>query len=217
MSVPYPHVLFEEADPKTKAEPSSPQSKTPTSKSPQSKSPQSKLGRLALPSRKSSSSVRKAIKSLLTPTRSEWTSPNDTGKSDDYFGSPLAPVDTEAEDHPPVTPATIKGSTRDRDVKQAEANAVAFGGSLSDSSLVTSRQATIRRETWDGDWFVHRIDQTLQDGEGDDIRFQWDLPMHLPTSPLCPMNPKYRGPARMCVYHGRKKTEDFAEISDDET
>ncbi|OCK81894.1 hypothetical protein K432DRAFT_3948 [Lepidopterella palustris CBS 459.81] len=36
--------------------------------------------------------------------------------------------------------------------------------------------------------------------------FEWDLPEHLPGSPLCPLNPKHKsGGKGICVYHGRKK------------
>ncbi len=33
-----------------------------------------------------------------------------------------------------------------------------------------------------------------------------DIPEHLPSSPLCPMNPKHDGGGRsICPYHGRMK------------
>ncbi|KAF2796664.1 hypothetical protein K505DRAFT_157985 [Melanomma pulvis-pyrius CBS 109.77] len=36
-------------------------------------------------------------------------------------------------------------------------------------------------------------------------KFEWLTPEHLPSSPLCPLNPKYRGPGRgMCVFHGQE-------------
>ncbi|KAF2395742.1 hypothetical protein EJ06DRAFT_262140 [Trichodelitschia bisporula] len=40
----------------------------------------------------------------------------------------------------------------------------------------------------------------------DELRsIEWDLPEHLPGSPLCPLSPKHKGGGRgICVYHGRK-------------
>lgn len=33
-------------------------------------------------------------------------------------------------------------------------------------------------------------------------KFEWLVPEHLPSSPLCPLHPKYRGPiSGMCLYH----------------
>lgn len=29
--------------------------------------------------------------------------------------------------------------------------------------------------------------------------FEFDLPEHLPSSPMCPANPKYRGSSKACV------------------
>ncbi|KAK7539695.1 uncharacterized protein J3D65DRAFT_619487 [Phyllosticta citribraziliensis] len=44
--------------------------------------------------------------------------------------------------------------------------------------------------------------------------FVWDVPEHLPGSPLCPLSPKHRGGGRgICVYHGRRKTQRTAEGS----
>ncbi|KAH6873352.1 hypothetical protein BKA58DRAFT_338002 [Alternaria rosae] len=36
-------------------------------------------------------------------------------------------------------------------------------------------------------------------------KFEWLVPEHLPSSPLCPLHPKYRGPsADLCYWHGRR-------------
>lgn len=38
--------------------------------------------------------------------------------------------------------------------------------------------------------------------------FEFDLPEHLPTSPMCPANKKHKsGGTGVCVYHGRSKRE----------
>ncbi|KAK1988544.1 hypothetical protein LZ30DRAFT_698812 [Colletotrichum cereale] len=38
-------------------------------------------------------------------------------------------------------------------------------------------------------------------------RFEFDMPEHLPNSPMCPANPKHTsGGKGLCVYHGRRKT-----------
>ncbi|KAJ4363203.1 hypothetical protein N0V83_010323 [Neocucurbitaria cava] len=37
-------------------------------------------------------------------------------------------------------------------------------------------------------------------------KFEWLVPEHLPNSPLCPLNPIYRGPCKgMCYWHEKKK------------
>lgn len=35
--------------------------------------------------------------------------------------------------------------------------------------------------------------------------FKWIMPEHLPSSPLCPLHPKYRGPYDICYWHLQKK------------
>lgn len=66
-------------------------------------------------------------------------------------------------------------------------------------------------ETGDRDWYRIRMDQAAGDEDKpkdiEDLRmFEWDLPEHLPSSPLCPLNPKHSSKGKgVCVYHGRKK------------
>ena len=37
-------------------------------------------------------------------------------------------------------------------------------------------------------------------------KFEWLVPEHLPTSPLCPLHPKYRGPCKgMCLCMAARK------------
>jgi len=62
------------------------------------------------------------------------------------------------------------------------------------------------------DWYRVRIDQIMDDDGTKDVTdlnqarsFEWDVPEHLPGSPLCPLSPKHRsGGKGICVYHGRK-------------
>jgi hypothetical protein len=60
------------------------------------------------------------------------------------------------------------------------------------------------------DWYRARIDRIMDDespslDEQEDL--EWDIPEHLPNSPLCPLNPKHRGGGKgICVYHGRGPT-----------
>lgn len=45
--------------------------------------------------------------------------------------------------------------------------------------------------------------------------FEFDLPEHLPNSPMCPANKKYKsGGTGICVYHGRDKRSTSALGSD---
>lgn len=58
------------------------------------------------------------------------------------------------------------------------------------------------------DWYRERADQILGDEQPRDLEelramFDWDIPEHLPNSPLCPANPKHpSGGTGVCVYHG---------------
>ncbi|KAI1877049.1 uncharacterized protein JN550_001121 [Neoarthrinium moseri] len=46
--------------------------------------------------------------------------------------------------------------------------------------------------------------------------FEFDMPEHLPNSPMCPANKKHKsGGTGVCVYHGRRKRSDVALAQDD--
>lgn len=60
------------------------------------------------------------------------------------------------------------------------------------------------------DWYRVRLDRIMDEDEPRDLGerklFDWDIPDHLPSSPLCPLHTKYRGHGkRVCVYHGRRE------------
>lgn len=43
--------------------------------------------------------------------------------------------------------------------------------------------------------------------------FEFDLPEHLPNSPMCPANKKHKsGGTGVCVYHGRRKRSSEADV-----
>lgn len=79
-------------------------------------------------------------------------------------------------------------------------------GLMTDPTLVREhRPHTVRGE--ENDWFRQRMDDIMgEDDEEEDSAFDWDIPVHLPQSPLCPLNPKHKsGGKGVCVYHGRRK------------
>jgi hypothetical protein len=58
-------------------------------------------------------------------------------------------------------------------------------------------------------WYRVRLDRIMDEDEPRDLgelrMFDWDIPEHLPSSPLCPLHPKHQGRGRrVCVYHGRR-------------
>ncbi|OCL12500.1 hypothetical protein AOQ84DRAFT_373023 [Glonium stellatum] len=64
-------------------------------------------------------------------------------------------------------------------------------------------------------WFRVRLRELEKDdgsGESDEEdtskkTFQWDVPEHLPGSPLCPLSPMHKsGGKGICVYHGRRRS-----------
>jgi hypothetical protein len=71
------------------------------------------------------------------------------------------------------------------------------------------------------DWYRIRKDLILSEEEPQDLdelrMFEWDLPEHLPGSPLCPLSPKNPSKGQgACIYHGRKR-KDGAGISPQRT
>jgi len=66
------------------------------------------------------------------------------------------------------------------------------------------------------EWFRVKVDDIpwgaessdSEDDVQDEDRFHWDVPEHLPGSPLCPLSPKHKsGGKGICVYHGRQKSK----------
>jgi len=66
------------------------------------------------------------------------------------------------------------------------------------------------------EWFRVKVDDIPRGAESSDSednvqdkdRFHWDVPEHLPGSPLCPLSPKHKaGGKGICVYHGRQKSK----------
>lgn len=72
-----------------------------------------------------------------------------------------------------------------------------------ESHPLTSRE---RRKRISGvDWY--RVKLTVDEAVDEQYLFDFNVPEHLPNSPLCPKNPKHRsGGKGVCVYHGRNKT-----------
>ncbi|KAF2226203.1 hypothetical protein BDZ85DRAFT_76987 [Elsinoe ampelina] len=56
------------------------------------------------------------------------------------------------------------------------------------------------------DFFRMRIDQVLNTPDEQTAGFSFDIPDHLPSSPLCPLHPKHHGGQKLiCPMHGRAK------------
>lgn len=128
---------------------------------------------------------------LLMPQHTD-ISPPDSNESD---GSPQAPASPQAPSaisplaahpasaylaHPP--PATPGSAPRGFFDAEAEPNwfRVELGGSPKGPVLKAGEERA---------------------------KLEWLIPEHLPNSPLCPLNPKYRGPSKgVCVFHGRRKS-----------
>jgi hypothetical protein len=74
-----------------------------------------------------------------------------------------------------------------------------------DASITKSRGND--SETGNYDWYRIPMDRNGEEPRDiDELRmFAWDLPEHLPNSPLCPLSPKHPSKGKgVCVYHGRK-------------
>ncbi|KAF4552912.1 Hypothetical protein D9617_8g049250 [Elsinoe fawcettii] len=56
------------------------------------------------------------------------------------------------------------------------------------------------------DFFRMRIDQAMDAPDDQTTGFSFDIPDHLPNSPLCPLHPKHHGGQKLiCPMHGRAK------------
>jgi hypothetical protein len=50
------------------------------------------------------------------------------------------------------------------------------------------------------------LDDPVTRGAGEMAKLEWLIPEHLPTSPLCPLHAKYRGPSKgLCIFHSKRR------------
>ncbi|OAL48094.1 hypothetical protein IQ07DRAFT_646284 [Pyrenochaeta sp. DS3sAY3a] len=62
----------------------------------------------------------------------------------------------------------------------------------------------------------HALAHTQLDEEEERRRFEWLVPEHLPSSPLCPLHSKYKGPyTGMCCWHGKREADSTVTKSKD--
>jgi len=75
-------------------------------------------------------------------------------------------------------------------------------------SPVLKREEFFRFQHEESGILDHRTLTALARREEEDRRkFEWMVPEHLPTSPLCPLHEKYRGPwTGLCYWHGRRQS-----------
>lgn len=58
------------------------------------------------------------------------------------------------------------------------------------------------------EWWEQRPQRAMRRDIAQVAAFEFDVPEHLPASPLCPANTKHKsGGAGLCVYHGRRRAK----------
>ncbi|CAF9930183.1 MAG: accessory factor associated with RNA polymerase II [Heterodermia speciosa] len=74
------------------------------------------------------------------------------------------------------------------------------------SSDIVERAKFGRKRTSDIEWFS--VELKTDEARDKAMGFEINVPEHLPSSPLCPRNPKHKSEGKgICVYHGRNKRE----------
>lgn len=69
----------------------------------------------------------------------------------------------------------------------------------------TSSPRKPRKDRAEKEWWEVAVPTSY--AEIDQRTFKFDLPEHLPTSPMCPTNKRHKsGGTGVCVYHGRAKS-----------
>ncbi|RSM19330.1 hypothetical protein CDV31_001752 [Fusarium ambrosium] len=109
---------------------------------------------------------------------------------------------------PPLGEDTASGSPRSfftELVPPFENDAVPFlpGPSARRNSLQTVRRRSITPKV--REWWEQMPKKTDQDPFALVPTFEFQVPEHLPNSPICPANMGHQGGAGLCVYHGRRK------------
>ncbi|KIW05844.1 uncharacterized protein PV09_03048 [Verruconis gallopava] len=98
-------------------------------------------------------------------------------------------------------------------VDQGQTSSVGETEPLTVKESVPTTSEADQDQTEENYWFRVRVDNLLDDEQVEDVAkltamFDWDVPDHLPSSPLCPANPKHKGGGKgICVYHGRAKAK----------
>ncbi|RSL71891.1 hypothetical protein CEP54_000997 [Fusarium duplospermum] len=109
---------------------------------------------------------------------------------------------------PPLGEDTASGSPRSfftELVPPFENDAVPFlpGTSARRNSLQTVRRRSITPQV--REWWEQMPKKSDQDPFAQVPTFEFQVPEHLPNSPICPANMGHKGGVGLCVYHGRRK------------
>ncbi|KJZ77949.1 hypothetical protein HIM_02586 [Hirsutella minnesotensis 3608] len=137
---------------------------------------------------------------VSTPPLDEYTA---DGNPRGFFTCTVAPYDTES----PASgqQAALRASPRPNgQVSRLSASHGCRGSSLS----------APKREWWETPP-PHTLRREPSRDPAPDLEFQFDIPEHLPTSPLCPANSRHKsGGTGVCVYHGRGKPRSMSVFRD---
>ncbi|KAM6533809.1 hypothetical protein FALCPG4_006760 [Fusarium falciforme] len=109
---------------------------------------------------------------------------------------------------PPLGEDTASGSPRSfftELVPPFENDTVPFlpGSPARRNSLQTVRRRSITPQV--REWWEQMPKKPEQDPFAQVPKFEFQVPEHLPSSPICPANMGHKGGTGLCVYHGRRK------------
>lgn len=82
------------------------------------------------------------------------------------------------------------------------------------ASALTGRSSPRYSINWSGnaghgrEWWEQKPQRAIRRDMAHVAAFEFDIPEHLPASPLCPANAKHKsGGTGLCVYHGRRRAK----------
>ena len=139
---------------------------------------------------------------MLSGTSPSWaqTSGSATHLAGEAFRIPTPPLPLDIPEGDDAWPARSSG-LRDSDSPKSFINRSPAAENDSPPRAETATPAS-----GNSDRFQARM-KSDSDANCATKKFEWDIPEHLPNSPLCPLHPSYAGGAKgICIYHGRKKT-----------
>ncbi|OJD29583.1 rna polymerase ii accessory cdc73 [Diplodia corticola] len=137
-----------------------------------------------------------------------------------FFAGPSSEGASKARRVSGATPARIRRKPRSSGLWDSDAVLMSQGVTADDEWNVPQGLSPDETPGIERDWVAERLDHILADSPQSrveanrrDLAFEWDVPEHLPGSPLCPLHPKHKsGGKGMCVYHGRRKTRGGVDV-----
>ncbi|KAI3338644.1 hypothetical protein F4824DRAFT_72489 [Ustulina deusta] len=123
----------------------------------------------------------------------------------------FTPGDANASPMPSLPEVTRNGYYNDNDRSAIKVCSNKLGMPGNDGRMPSPRRS--RKDNGPKEWWEVSVPTSYR--AVDQRTFKFDLPEHLPTSPMCPANKRHKsGGTGVCVYHGRAKGRMTSAVSD---